>query len=438
VGFKLILLSLSKMAQYDLTPKLIKYLDRHQVLNLLTSLQEKELYKKEDLLRSKLELVSKTKMVDTAAEEYRLLHNTDKVPKEMEELRNKVVADLEACNSSKGLLGLLMKEDLVVKLREESNFNFEYLSSEYSIEEKDLNELYTTARFQFDCGQYGQAAELLYCFRELSNNEEQCFWALWGKLSAEILLQNWEAAFEDLKELKEAIDKRVFTEHLQQLQQRTWLIHWSLFVWFSLENRLGAMIEFFFSDKLLNTIETNCPHILRYLAVASIINKRRKNNLNDVVRLLRQEKNAHSDPITEFLLAVYTEFDFELAHAKLKECEVVVKNDFFLDQEGIADDFFYSARLLIFETFCRVHNCISLDKLVSNLDIEGDVETELSKFIQDCRVEAEIDTKKKLLIITTSKPGTYQNITEFEKVKQLAARSRQVAAQVEKKYKDMM
>lgn len=154
------------MAEYDLTPQLIKYLDRHQILNLLTFLQEKKLYKREDLLKSKFDLVSKTKMVDTAAEEYKLLHNTDKIPKEMEELRNQVVEQLRS-SSNGPLWDLIRKEDLVAKLKEEQNFNMAYLMEEYEVKEEDLESLYHSAKFQFECGQYPQAAEMLYSFREL-------------------------------------------------------------------------------------------------------------------------------------------------------------------------------------------------------------------------------------------------------------------------------
>lgn len=426
------------MASYDLTPQLIKYLDRHQVLNLLTFLQEKQLYRKEDLLKSNFDLVSKTKMVDIAIEHYKLLHNTNEVPKEMEDLRKEVVDQYQNTNVGP-LWDLIRNEDVVAKLKEEQHFNMEYLTAEYNIKEEDLNSLYASAKFYFDCGQYPQSAEMLFSFRELSKNEEKSYWALWGKLAAEILMQNresahWEVAYEDLKELKDLIDKRVFTEHLQQLQQRTWLIHWSLFVWFSFENGLSLMTEFFFSEKLLNTIQTNCPHILRYLAVAAIINKRRKNTLKDVVRLLVQEKASHSDPITEFLLAIVVEFDFELAHEKLKECEVVVANDFFLDQNGVGQDFIKSARLLMFETYCKVHKCIDINELGSRLDIKGDLQPEIMKFIQECKVEAKIDSAKNQVVTTTGNPSIYQQVTEFEKVKLLASRSRQVAIQIEKKY----
>ena len=38
-------------------------------------------------------------------------------------------------------------------------------------------------------------------------------------------------------------------------------------------------------DRYLNTIQTVAPHLLRYLAVAVIINKRRRNVLKDLIRV---------------------------------------------------------------------------------------------------------------------------------------------------------
>jgi len=40
--------------------------------------------------------------------------------------------------------------------------------------------------------------------------------------------------------------------------------------------------------RYLNTIQTVCPHILRYLTTAVIINKRRKTVLKDLVKVIQQ------------------------------------------------------------------------------------------------------------------------------------------------------
>lgn len=68
---------------------------------------------------------------------------------------------------------------------------------------------------------------------------------LWGKLASEILVQNWETALEDVNKLREYIDSNVIGNSLQILQQRTWLIHWSLFVFFNHVKGRDLIIEMF-------------------------------------------------------------------------------------------------------------------------------------------------------------------------------------------------
>jgi translation initiation factor 3 subunit E len=68
---------------------------------------------------------------------------------------------------------------------------------------------------------------------------------LWGKLASEILVQNWDTALEDLNKLREFIDSNAFANPLQVLQQRTWLIHWSLFVFFNHAKGRDLIIEMF-------------------------------------------------------------------------------------------------------------------------------------------------------------------------------------------------
>lgn len=41
-------------------------------------------------------------------------------------------------------------------------------------------------------------------------------------------------------------------------------------------------------NSYLNAIQTMCPHILRYLAVAVIVNRGRRNALKDLVKVIQQ------------------------------------------------------------------------------------------------------------------------------------------------------
>ena len=48
----------------------------------------------------------------------------------------------------------------------------------------------------------------------------------------------------------------------------------------------------------MNAIQTNSQHLLRYLAAAVIVNKRRRNVMKDLVKIIEQESYEYRDPIT--------------------------------------------------------------------------------------------------------------------------------------------
>lgn len=75
--------------------------------------------------------------------------------------------------------------------------------------------------------------------------------------------------------------------------------------------------------RYLNAIQTNAHHLLRYLATAAIVNKRRRNVLKELIKVIQQERYTYSDPVTEFLECLYVNYDFEGAQKKLRECEEV-------------------------------------------------------------------------------------------------------------------
>ena len=156
-----------------------------------------------------------------------------------------------------------------------------------------------------------------------------------------------------------------FNNPLGQLQHRTWLIHWCLFPFFNHEPARDALCELFFSAAYINTIQTSCPWILRYLAAAVITNRTRSRNssqyqkqLKDLVRVVKQELYEYTDPITEFVAALYMDFDFEEARRKLAEAEEVLKGDFFL--AATTEAFVESARHLISESYCKIHQRIDI------------------------------------------------------------------------------
>eukprot|EP00246_Nothoceros_aenigmaticus_P004859 TRINITY_DN16579_c0_g1_i1.p1 TRINITY_DN16579_c0_g1~~TRINITY_DN16579_c0_g1_i1.p1 ORF type:complete len:441 (-),score=80.04 TRINITY_DN16579_c0_g1_i1:75-1397(-) len=420
------------MAHFDLTAMVAPYLDRHLVFPLLEFLQDKQLYAEDQILKAKIELLSKTNMVDYAMDIHKNLYHTEDVPQDMVERRVEVVGRLKSLEDAAApLISFLQNPTYVSELRSDKQYNLQMLHERYQIGSEQIEALYHFAKFQFECGNYSGASDYLYQYRTLCNNNERSIVALWGKLAAEILMQNWDVAVDELNRLKEIVDSKNFSSPLNQLQQRTWLMHWSLFIFFNHENGRNAIIDLFFQERYLNAIQTNAHHLLRYLAAACIVNKRRRNMLKELIKVIQQEHYTYKDPITEFLECLYINYDFEGAQKKLRECEELIVNDFFLGkqvQEGgfvsvpLRDEFMENARLFIFETYCRIHQCIDIGMLSQKLNMNyDDAERWIVNLIRNARLDAKIDSHMGTVVMGTQHPNVYEQI--IEKTKQLSMRS---------------
>merc|ERR1719285_1116118 len=388
-----------------------------------------------ELLKGRLELLQGTNMLDFVKDEYQRLHNTDDIPDELLERRQHVIYQMKELEA---------KTEQIQKAFEHPDFQaealkardgaalFAFLEERFEITTEDLSTLYQYAKFQYECGSYASSSQLLYFYSVLvTEDQENAASAIWGKLACEILTQNWDGALDDVNRLKEMIDADHYSPPHQLLQQRTWLIHWSLFVYFNHVKGRDLLIDMFlYQPAYLNAIQTTCPHILRYLTTAVITNKRRKKILKDLVRVIQQESYTYKDPITEFLECLYVNFDFNGAQTKLAECETVIINDFFL--VACLDDFIENARLFIFETFCRIHQCISINMLAQKLNMtEDDAEKWVVNMIRNARLDAKIDSEKGHVVMGTLGVSPYQQV--IEKTKNQSVRAQMLCFNVEKK-----
>ncbi|KAF9004664.1 eIF3 subunit 6 N terminal domain-containing protein [Cyathus striatus] len=446
------------MAEHDLSKTIIPYLDRHLAFPLLTHLVDRtSLFSSEEVQAAQYELAKGTNMFDYAESLFQQLYLDQEPPAEFGAKRNNAVSTHERLQQeAQAVLDVIENPDVAQALRQDKNQNLQYLKDHYNLTLDQITALYNFGQFQYSYGNYSGAADYLYHFRILSTDTELNTSAHWGKLASDILTGKWEVALEELNALREAIDSRstaaLLAAHntsnapepaLAQLHSRTWLVHWSLFVYFNHPQGRSLLLETFLSPTYLNTIQTSCPWILRYLASAAILSRkasasssasapvssRVRNAIREVVKVIQTEEYQYQDPITSFLKELYVEFDFEAAQKQLAKAEEVVGNDFFLVE--YREEFLDNARYLISEAYCRIHQRIDIGDLSERLNLSRDEgEKWIVNLIRETRMgaDAKIDLEKNIIEINRPALPIYQTV--IEKTRGLALRTQALGAAI--------
>lgn len=358
------------------------YLDRHLALPLLAHLAEQDppLFPPDDIHKAQYQLAKGTNLIDYAEQLASQVKHLPDVSEadfpNFDQLRQSAIEKTEALQQSAAPVLRVIEDPAVVdrlkgavdKLR-----NMDLLEKEYGLTLEQVNALYHYGHYQYSYGDYQGAASYLYHFLILSPSVDLNLSAHWGKLLSNILSGDWEAALSELKDLREIIDAPLTEEQAKpsaQLQARSWLLHWGLFIFFNHPNGRTALLDLFFAPAYLNALQTTSPHLIRYLVAAAILTHRSTsfkpqlggrtiwNPLAEVTKIVLLEAHHYTDPITGFLSDLYGEFDFESAQEKLKEARGVVENDFFLG--NFVDEFVEGARWLVSEVYCKIHNRIDI------------------------------------------------------------------------------
>lgn len=423
------------MAEYDLSIKVATYLDRHLVFPLLEFLSQLGIYDLYDINKYRLDLLKDSKMIDYKREVMEAVYPDREIPPEVEG-REQVILELSKFSAQLETFIRMFADEEVkehVQKSRDSKHLVDMLVSKFGFKMETIDILYKFAKFNYEAGNYPQTAEYLYLHKVLAPmNDKYYLSSMWGKLSSEILMQNWGLAIEEMNRVKEFIDNQGFSSDAQALTQRCWLIHWGLFVFFNAPKGFELLIDMFlYQPNYLNTIQTLCPHILRYLATAVVISRQtRPTALKDLVKVIQQESYSYRDPITEFIECLYVNFDFDGAQHKLKACESVLANDFFTT--SCPDDFIESARLMTFETFCRIHQVISINMLAQKLNMEtAEAERWIVDLIRQAHLDAKIDSAQGHVIMGQQAVSPYQQL--IDKTKHISFRAQALSETIQKK-----
>eukprot|EP00998_Keelungia_sp_KM082_P002317 NODE_1281_length_1397_cov_16.858268_g1270_i0.p1 GENE.NODE_1281_length_1397_cov_16.858268_g1270_i0~~NODE_1281_length_1397_cov_16.858268_g1270_i0.p1 ORF type:complete len:423 (+),score=139.21 NODE_1281_length_1397_cov_16.858268_g1270_i0:69-1337(+) len=418
------------MAQYDLSMQMMKYLDPHLSILMLEHLEAHKVYPEAGLNKAKIQLLHKTNMVDTEIAAHEAVYGEGQAPQALAERRAAIIEQLRALQKEvKPFLDIRDNPELQEKIPQLREDELKTFKEENEITEELLTSVFKFAKMQYECGDYQTAADLLYYYRTLSTARTHDTHAMWGKVAAEIcVMQNWTSALQDLRVLKEQLDASLSP----QLEKRAWLIHWGMFVFFNHAEGRDLIIDWILADsKYLNIVQAACPHLLRYVAAACILNRKKRPAVikEQLTRVVEQEHTS-TDPVVQFIYSLFSLVDFDLAEQHLRECQAAIKSDFFLSAN--TEEFQESARLLIFEQYCRIHSVIDITMVAAKLDMDCEkAEAWLVNLIRQARLDAHIDAQKNQVIMDVAGAEVPQRI--FDRTTQLVGRTQHLVKELHQK-----
>jgi len=465
-----------KDIMWNLTAHMAPFLDDQQLLRLLNfqlDFVDNCIFDRQKLELQRIEILKTMNMVDYTWDlecQHRRLPEDTRLPEEYQQKKEQVMMMVAESESK--------VEEIRAKIRGASElFNqgrdndrqWIVLKEEHGFIESDLDILFEHAKMEYSTGNYLECEHILYLYTVCApSGHYRYLSALWGKAAAETLQiddedekesdEKFTAASETLDSLKDCIEKMKSSRHspLILLQWRAWLLHWSLFRYFSEAARRNqttydANIDHFInlfisSDKLdfkngektneyKNTIETICPWLLRYIAVVIVTSKnldKKQKRLNEVIKLINQEHYNYTDPILDFLRCLNVKFDFESAQAHLVQSKQVLQTDYFL--HTYADDFIEQGRILIFEMFCKIHQKIRVETIAEKLNMtQEDAELWIVELIRNAGLAAKIDSENGNIIMGSEPTLPYQEI--IQKTSHLAITTQMLVKNLEKKVK---
>jgi len=395
-------------------------LDAHLVLPLLEFALARGTHASDEINAEKLRVLMKTNLCDLAKE----LPGAD--AKALDAQRTAVIAEHGAlkAKASKGIAfaanGAAMKA-----MRRDKAHNAKVAEEEYETGASDVEALYAFGKLEYECGDYASAAEHLGAVQFLSVDAGRSESALWGKFAADILMRNWSGALDDMNRLRDAIENNAATSALKKMRQRTWLLHYALFVFFNHPNGRNLIIDLMFQERYMQAVQQEAPYLMRYLAVAVLINKKRRNTLKDLVRLIQSD--SYRDPALEFILALFVEYDFSKTREALATCDEMLDKDFFL--VGCKEAFDEAARQHVVENYCKVNKTIDIKALAEQFTISPDsIESWIANLIRTNRLNAKIDAAEGVVRVNAQVKSVNEQI--IEKTKALLSKTKSLTQAV--------
>jgi translation initiation factor 3 subunit E len=425
------------MAQADLLHKTVEFLDPHLSLVILEDYESKKLLDQNTIAQEKIRVLSKTKMYDYFLEDLAKLQ----IPAE-EVTALKASTDKEKTTAATNLAVYKKKSENFIDNVVNDKEKFEELEKEkfskaaytrvfksldfFSKDDIDYSIKY--ARAFFDIGQYQEANKILNCLLPLVEEDEQIINILWGKLVSEMLLESYTEAADDLKLLKDKLEKdRQGVSHMHVLANRVSLLHTAVYLFLKLkfsEDSLEALIDLFTRENYISAIQNGAPHLTRYLIGAILLLKNYpKFDLNKLINLLpnfNPDVCHYSDNINLFTLALLQDFDFKKSQALIKGIKKDLEGDYFLGSR--IEEVVNNAQKVFFEVYCKIYRKIELKTVAEYLGVsKEEAEIWIVNLIRNTNADAKVDPEQGLIYLQSTQQGVYEQV--FNKTKDLVPRT---------------
>lgn len=414
----------------DLVPLMVQHLDVQLSYTLMQHLvsMEKSPYEKSVILQTQLELLKANAVsgntVQVLQGKYREIYGKENP--DYEEWGNKLQEDWNKKQQEfTPVLNIIGNQENTDQAKKYNSLE-EAMEAFEGLDQRLFDEAPNFLRLMYDSYLYDISRQWLTHYKLLCKSWSQDvplqkqIALMWGQIGGCILAAQWELGADFLCKLDDLIDNSADgISKIEVMKQRTWLLHWMVFVVFiprDNANRpensphVARVLELFVSEKYFCLVSLRYPYMMRYVAGAFILNSKIRYIVRDIVHVLNENREAYKDPVTEFLLSLYHDYDFEQAKQCLTECEQVCAIDYFF--AGDKANFFEQGRLLLFESYSRMHQCLDLEKTMF-LGIP-DMEEWIVSLIRNGKMQARIEDRdgKKFLICATEARDVYQDVCE--------------------------
>ncbi|KAH0487234.1 MAG: hypothetical protein KVP17_003643 [Porospora cf. gigantea B] len=179
-------------------------------------------------------------------------------------------------------------------------------------------------------------------------------------------------------------------------EAKTWLLHWAMWACFRYFlpryvasasfkvqipelNEWIDLLDVLVHERNLKTVEYYAPHLIQYYAVLVLFLRKKPHQRAAVAALASRVSFKHTDPYSQFLLALFSEHSLESSLSFLK---ATLDQDFFI--APLMVHLRAQAQYLVFETFYRMHEELDAAALAESLGMtDHELEPLVKAFAQD-------------------------------------------------------